>query len=130
MGGIHLDTAKDAGDLDSNDYTDVRVTTVSWSLQANIVNATYQLGSFDDVTGEFTPGILPEGQFRVVDGEDQNGVPDPSITDYTDFFEETFKEGADTNAERFLEMVTNVISLRLGLPGTAVKPGKSGKKKV
>jgi hypothetical protein len=130
MGGIHLDTAKDAGDLDANDYTDVRVSHVEWSLASNILRAAYQLGSFDDVTGAFTPGILPQKFFTVQDGVGPDGEPDPAVTDYTDFFDETFKEGADTNAERFLEMLTNILSLRLGLPGTAVKPGKSGKKKI
>lgn len=130
MGGIHLDTPKDAGDLDPNDYTDIRVSKVAWNLVNDLLEVTYQLGAFDDVSGEWTPGILGPRIFRVVDGEDQDGNPDPAITDYTDFFDETFKTGSDTNAERFLEMLTNIISLRLGLPGAAVKPGKSGKKKI
>lgn len=130
MGGIRLTTAKDAGDLDPNDYTDVRVSKVSWNLVTDSLEVVYQLGSFDDVTGEWTAGVLGPDVFRVIDGAEQDGTPNPAITDYTDFFEETFKQGSDTNAERFLEMLTNIISLRLGLAGAAVKPGKSGKKKI
>ena len=130
MGGIRLDTAKDAGDLDANDYTDVRISDVAWSLLADRVFVTYQLGRFDDVTGEWTPGVLTPQVFTVQDGVNQAGKDDPTITDYTDFFEEAFKTGSDTNAERFLEMLTNIISLRLGLPGTAVKPGRRGRKKI
>lgn len=130
MGGIRLTTPKDAGDLDPNDYTDVRVTHVNWSLRDDRIGVTYQLGQFDDVTGEFTPGIVAPQLFIVQDGVNQAGEPDETVDDYTVLFGETFKTGTDTNAERFLEMVTNLISSRLGLAGTTVKPGRSGKKKL
>lgn len=130
MGGIRLTTAKDAGDLDASDYSDVRVTHVNWNLREDRIGVTYQLGVFDDVTGEFTPGVLQPQLFQIWDGKDQQGNDDPTVDDYTVFFGETFKTGADTNCERFLEMATNLISLRLGLPGAAVKPGRSGKKKI
>lgn len=130
MGGIRLTTPKQSGDLDSQDYTDVRVTHVNWVPLEDRLVVSYELGVFDDVSGEFVKGILPRTAFTIWDGKDQNGEPDPTVDDYTTFFDETFKTGADTNAERFLEMCTNLISLRLGLPGTAVKPGRSGKKKI
>lgn len=125
MGGIRLTAPKDAGDLDANDYQDVRVSRVEWDLLTDQLSVNYQLGNFDDATGEWTPGVLEQKYFAIRDG-----APSESDADYSDFFGETFKTGSDTNAERFLEMITNIISLRLGLPGTAVKPGKSGKKKV
>ena len=130
MGGIHLTTPKDAGDLDAVDYSDLRVTNLNWNLREDRLVATYQLGNFDDVTGEFVPGILPPAPFIIQDGFNQQGEPDPTVDDYTVFFDETSKQGSDTNAERFVEMVTNLLSLRLGLPGAALKPGKSGKKKI
>lgn len=123
MGGIRLTAAKVTGDFDGVDYNDLRVQNVAWNLRNDSLTITYQLGNFDDGTGEFTEGFEGPKKYVIRDtpGGDQ---------DYTTFFNESFKQGSDTNAERFLEMLTNLLSLRLGLPGVSVKPGRSGRRKI
>lgn len=130
MGGIRLTTPKDAGDLDVGDYTDIRVTQVNWNLVADEITALYQLGSFNDTTGKFTAGVLPPQTYILHDFMNPDGTPHPTHTDYTDFFEDKNKQGPDSNAERWLELLTDIMSQRLGLAGTATKPGRGGKKKV
>ena len=120
--GIQLTSAKDAGDLDGVDYRDIRISKINWNLMGDILEVTYQLGNFDDTTGEWTPGVLGPKIFVVKDEDPDN--------DYTTFFDETFKTGADTVAERMVEMLTNLLALRLGFDGVSVKPGRSGKKKI
>lgn len=120
--GIQLTDPKDSGDLDTVDYRDIRISKVNWNLMNDIVEVTYQLGNFNDTSGIFTPGVLGPQIFVVQDEAPNN--------DYTTFFDETFKKGNDTNAERMVEMLTNLLSLRLGFEGAAVKPGRSGKKKI
>lgn len=120
--GFRFTTAQDTGDLDTVDYQDIRIERVNWNLLSNVVEVVYQLGNFDDGTGEWSPGVLPARRY-IVDDSDPNN-------DYTTFFEETFKTGSDTNAERMIEMLVNLLSLRLGLAGASQKPGKSGKKKI
>lgn len=120
--GFQFTTPKDAGDLDAADYSSIRISKINWNLMNDIVEVTYQMGNFDDVTGEWTPGVLGPEIF-VVQDEDPNN-------DYTTFFDETFKTGSDTVAERTVEMLTNLLSLRLGLAGASIKPGRSGKKKI
>jgi hypothetical protein len=135
MGGLRFTTPKQSGDLDGIDYTDVRVMQINWSLGADNIVCQYQLGSFDDVTGEFTPGVVSPKKYAIVnkaDDLDANGDPIPGTghTDYDDVFDNTHKTGLDTILERYLELCADKIALRLGLSGTAVKPGKGGKKKV
>ncbi len=121
--GLQLTTPRVTGDFDTVDYRDIRIQTVIWSLMADEVQVHYQLGNFNDGTGEFTPGFEQIQAFFVRDTPDGD-------QDYTTFFSEVFKEGLDTNAERFIEMLTNLLSLRLGLLGVTVKPGRSGKKVI
>lgn len=121
--GVQLTTPISTGDFDTVDYRDVRIQTVIWTLVSDEVQVHYQLGNFDDTTGVFTPGFDDIKTFVVRD------VPDGD-QDYTTFFDETFKQGSDTNAARFIEMLTNLLSLRLGLPGATVRPGRSGKKVI
>jgi len=121
--GIRLTTPKVTGDYDSVDYQDVRVVNVNWSLVNEVIRVHYQLGNFDDVSGEFTPGFEGVKEYVVQD------VPDGD-QDYTTVWDETFKQGTDTNAERFIEMLTNLLQLRLGLPGATIKPGRSGKRVI
>lgn len=121
--GLRLDTAVNTGDFDSVDYQDIRITGMRWDLQRDTIRVFYEQGNFDDVTGAFTPGFEPVKEFLIIDqpGGDQ---------DYTTFFDEAFKVGTDTVAERFVEMATNLLSLRLGLPGATIKPGRSGRRVI
>jgi len=120
--GFQFTTPKDAGDLDAADYSAIRISKINWNLMNDVLEVTYQLGNFDETTGEWTPGVLGPNIF-VVEDEDPN-------FDYTTFFDETFKTGSDTVAERMVEMLTNLLSQRLSLDGAPIKPGRSGKKKI
>lgn len=121
--GIRLTTPKVTGDYDSVDYQDVRVVNVNWNLISEFIRVHYQLGNYDDVTGEFTPGFEGVKEYVVQDVVDGN-------QDYTTVWDETFKPGTDTNAERLIEMLTNLLQLRLGLAGATIKPGRSGKRVI
>ena len=120
--GFRYTTPQDTGDLDAVDYQDIRIEKINWDLLTNVIEVFYRLGNFDDGTGDWTNGILPIKRYVITDNDPDN--------DYTTVFEETFKTGSMTNAERFIEMLVNLLSLRLGLPGAFQKPGKSGKKKI
>lgn len=120
--GFRFTDAQTTGDLDAVDYQDIRIEKVTWELPRDLIEVVYRLGNYDDVTGEWTPGVLPPKIFVITDEDPDN--------DYSVVFEETFKNGGDTNAERFIEMLVNLLSLRLGLAGAYEKPGKSGKKKI
>jgi hypothetical protein len=120
--GFRYTDPQTTGDLDSVDYQDVRIEKVTWELLRDQIEVVYRLGNFDDATGEWTPGVLPPRIYLIDDSDPDN--------DYSTVFEETFKTGSDTNAERFIEMLVNLLSLRLGLAGAYQKPGKSGKKKL
>lgn len=124
MGGLKLNNPKSAGDLDEGEYEDIRVSHVDWDLTEDTIVARAQFGNFDNDTGAWTPGVLPTQDVLIRDG-----IPD-GTTLYTIIFDETFKKGGDTNTERFLEMVTTAVAINLGVIGTAIKPGKSGKKKI
>lgn len=120
--GLRFTEAKGTGDLDTVDYQDVRISNVNWNLAANVIEVTYQLGNFDDTTGEWTAGILKPRSYLIDDSAPNH--------DYTTVFTETFKQGNDSVAERYVEMCVNLLRLRLGLDGAYQKPGKSGKKKL
>jgi hypothetical protein len=126
MGGIKLTTPKNTGDLDSTPYTDIRISRVVWNLVGDRIAVTYQLGSFNEETGEFKSGILESGTVHLEDSSSE----EEQRLDYTDIFEETAKEGNLTIAERLLELISTKVSEKLELPGTPVKPGRRGKKKL
>ena len=120
--GLRFTTPQDTGDLDVVPYQDLRIEKLDWNLLNDTIEIVYRLGNFDDVTGEWTAGVLPPQIYVINDDDPYN--------DFTTFFEETFKTGGDTNAERFVEMAVNLMKLRLGMDGAFEKPGKSGKKKI
>lgn len=124
MGGLKLNNPKSAGDLDEGEYADIRVSHVEWDLTEDTLVARTQFGNFDDDTGVWTPGILPTQDVIIRDG-----IPEGTNL-YSLIFDESFKKGGDTNMERFLEMVTSAAAITLGVIGTSIKPGKSGKKKI
>jgi hypothetical protein len=65
---IQLTTAKSVGDLDTNDYTHVKVTLYRHDLQNNQIHLTVQHGYMDG--GSFVVGERAESQVVVIEGAD------------------------------------------------------------
>lgn len=120
--GLRLADAKDTGDLDTVSYRDIRISNINWNLAGNIIEVIYQLGNFNDTTGYWKAGILKPRSYLIDDSA-------PNF-DYSTVFHETYKRGNDTVPERYVEICTNLLALRLGLDGAYQKPGKSGKKRL